>query len=723
MIMKQKKNSWVTGCLQAVLVAMLLIIATGYAHGMGLGFGGDPDPEPEYGPTDILPCDWLPPSSYPFTSPTAVAVDSDGRQYVVDTYRNRVVVLSQSGKYLKTLARLDKPISVAVDDAGRIYVGNNGRGNVEVYNPDLSLHHKLGFADKEFGQPNGIAVDSDGYVYVADKKKNVVSMYDGDGNYAGLLGGPGQGNGEFHHPLSVTVDEVDQEIIVLDQGAKARIQFFDMGGIFLGSFIRYGNVIGDMARPQQVAVDSEGHLYVTDSFQNLVLVYDKYGNYLGVIADLDHPMRTPLGIATSESNRLYVASRLTQTVEVYGLHEADGGVGYRGMVVDPIEMSFEMNEDDENSEPVTVTVENVGTELFNWTATSEESWLLVAGQSSTGGLIGPGQQGQFQVAVDAAALEPGTYSGNIKVYGGPGVTERVEVTLTVESSPVFSVSPVSLTFVSDVGINPTHQYFTVGNAESASLSWSAAVDQPWMTLESTFGNITEADAGDDVAVLINVIGLPAGTYSGSITVTGLDGNISPSTVGVTLVVNQTGQVYSVTAEAGPDGSLDPSTPSPQIVYYGESKSFTFHADDKCYVASITGCGIDYVNASKIVTAVTETTGAITESCTLYAAFATDAMRLTVGMVGNGTGKVQSSKVGIDCPGNCQNLYDQGDLVTLTAKPLGNSKFAGWIGECYGMDSVCEVTMDQAQTVEAKFTKFPWIIFLPAIMSNSQIFIE
>ena len=75
--------------------------------------------------------------------------------------------------------------------------------------------------------------------------------------------------------------------------------------------------------------------------------------------------------------------------------------------------------------------------------------------------------------------------------------------------------------------------------------------------------------------------------------------------------------------------------------------------------------------------------------------------LTVTKSGNGSGTVSSLPAGIDCGGDCNEIYASGTLVTLTASPAAGSAFAGWGGACSG-SGACTVTMSQAQEVTAAF---------------------
>lgn len=75
--------------------------------------------------------------------------------------------------------------------------------------------------------------------------------------------------------------------------------------------------------------------------------------------------------------------------------------------------------------------------------------------------------------------------------------------------------------------------------------------------------------------------------------------------------------------------------------------------------------------------------------------------LQVSPLGLGTGSVQSSPAGIDCPGDCQQVYLEGSGVTLDAVADPGSFFGGWSGDCLG-SAGCVVQMSADRTVGATF---------------------
>jgi Divergent InlB B-repeat domain len=53
----------------------------------------------------------------------------------------------------------------------------------------------------------------------------------------------------------------------------------------------------------------------------------------------------------------------------------------------------------------------------------------------------------------------------------------------------------------------------------------------------------------------------------------------------------------------------------------------------------------------------------------------------------------STPAGIACPHACTATYELGTKVTLVARPVRGSRFAGWRGGCRGRASACRVDVE------------------------------
>ncbi len=93
--------------------------------------------------------------------------------------------------------------------------------------------------------------------------------------------------------------------------------------------------------------------------------------------------------------------------------------------------------------------------------------------------------------------------------------------------------------------------------------------------------------------------------------------------------------------------------------------------------------------------------------TVSASFAQITHVLSVTPGGDGAGVVSSNPAGISCGTACTKAWIQGTTVTLAAKATTGSVFAGWTGACSGTAATCTVSMSQARSVGATFTRTHW----------------
>lgn len=122
-----------------------------------------------------------------FNRPTYLAI-AHNSLYVSDTMNARVQVLDlESGAYLRTIGmrglyvgQLARPKGVAVDGEGRVYVVESFHDHLLIYDAEGNLLLPIGgtgYASDNFYLPAGLWVDGGGRVYVADMFNGRVVTY------------------------------------------------------------------------------------------------------------------------------------------------------------------------------------------------------------------------------------------------------------------------------------------------------------------------------------------------------------------------------------------------------------------------------------------------------------------------------------------------------------------------------------------------------------------
>jgi DNA-binding beta-propeller fold protein YncE len=160
---------------------------------------------------------------------------------------------------------------------------------------------------------------------VADTGLDQVLVYDAD-SYKLLrkIGTTGKDHtltdpGNFSKPTNVAVDK-DGNLYVTDT-LNDRVEVFDADGGFIRAFGKNGDGAGEFARPKGIAIDSDGHVWVADAMLNRVQVFTPEGQILmgfGGFGILPGQFQALTGMAFDRKNsRIFTAEQLLGRVQMF----------------------------------------------------------------------------------------------------------------------------------------------------------------------------------------------------------------------------------------------------------------------------------------------------------------------------------------------------------------------------------------------------------------------
>jgi DNA-binding beta-propeller fold protein YncE len=249
--------------------------------------------------------------------------------YVSDTNNKRVQVFDQAGTPLFKFGKEGRdegefmfPYGITGDKQGNVYVA-------DLYNGKISIHDSKGSFIKYFKEadekqkaikaPGAIRIFEE-KLYVTDIEKSKVFVFGLDGKKLLEIGKTGMEDGQFRAPNGITVDR-DGKIYVVDTGNQ-RLQIFDKNGKFLKSMngSKDGKGSSLFVNPRGVGVDSDGTIYVVNNLTHFVYGFDQEGNKVfefGGMGDQNEQLYLPNGLWVDENDYLYITDTLNQRVVVY----------------------------------------------------------------------------------------------------------------------------------------------------------------------------------------------------------------------------------------------------------------------------------------------------------------------------------------------------------------------------------------------------------------------
>jgi DNA-binding beta-propeller fold protein YncE len=166
--------------------------------------------------------------------------------------------------------------------------------------------------------PSGLGLDAEGNIYVVDTGNNRIQKFDGEGQFLMVWGSPGSGEGQFNFtpprkvhagPGDVAVDS-QGNIYVADSG-NVRIQKFDQEGRFLTQWDSSSGGEGQFQFPFGLAIDGQDNVYVVDGTPHLQK-FDGEGQFLAKWGDIgvrDGEFATIGFAAVDVQGNIYVADR------------------------------------------------------------------------------------------------------------------------------------------------------------------------------------------------------------------------------------------------------------------------------------------------------------------------------------------------------------------------------------------------------------------------------
>ncbi len=283
-----------------------------------------------------------------FKNPVGAALDSTGNIYIADDGNHRIQIFNAAGAFVRGIGSgttwtgtapavangtlnsyFYSPRGVSVDSSGNIYVGDFSNYRIQVFNSAGAFVRGIGSgtvwtgaaptvlatpSNGYFYNPDGVAVDSSGNLYVADRSNQRIMIHNSAGAfvrgiangstwasptaapYADGYGCPcpiasGSANSYFSSPQGIATDSSGN--IYVSESGNSRLQIFNSAGAFvrgIGSGTVWTGAAPTpdsgykqnyyFAGPYEVAIDDSNNIYVADASDFRVGIFDASGTFV-----------------------------------------------------------------------------------------------------------------------------------------------------------------------------------------------------------------------------------------------------------------------------------------------------------------------------------------------------------------------------------------------------------------------------------------------------------
>ncbi len=260
-------------------------------------------------------------TSGPSTMRGPVAIRRSGAiLWVVNYFGNSLQAWTTGGSLSKAVTSYNSiafntPTGVGVGPDGYVYVTDGGSSQVVEFNPTGQYVTVFGNAQLGADFPVGVAVNSS-YAFLLDYTANQVIRYTvgGSGNSKTFTGpitfgttATSGASGALQSPQNLTVDS--QGTVYVTDNVRLAVMKYDPSGVFQGS------VTAGLAGPIDVQLDGAGYYYIADSGNHNIQVLSPSGAAVTHFGDTQ--LAVPYGVSLDAAGNAYVLDYSNNQVVVF----------------------------------------------------------------------------------------------------------------------------------------------------------------------------------------------------------------------------------------------------------------------------------------------------------------------------------------------------------------------------------------------------------------------
>ena len=220
---------------------------------------------------------------------------------------------TQLGKPVRVVEGVVQPWGIALNSKQQLVVAEFGGKKVTVFDKDGKKVRTV--TCEKFSNPNGVGVDKEDNMYVCDVSGSLLK-FNKEGKLVEAIERKGKQPGEFGDLSMIKI--INDKLYVCDREDN-RFQVLNTELEYMNSFGCYGRGNGEFNYPNDIAQDGAGNLYVSDTNNHRVQVFDYKGEFLFAFSEKDASKQLcfPCGICIDSDQFVYVCERGNPCVSVF----------------------------------------------------------------------------------------------------------------------------------------------------------------------------------------------------------------------------------------------------------------------------------------------------------------------------------------------------------------------------------------------------------------------
>jgi DNA-binding beta-propeller fold protein YncE len=206
---------------------------------------------------------------------------------------------------------------VAVDSRDNVYLMTRKDARIIVYDREGNFLRSWG-EDIFTPRTHGIAIDPEDMVYTVDDGDHTVRKFTPEGKQMMMIGTPGvatdtgydgkkrdsitKGGPPFNRPTDVAIAS-NGELYVCDGYGNARVHRFTADGKLIQSWGEPGTGAGEFVLPHGIGISSDDRVFVADRENDRIQIFSLDGEFL----DMWTHVQRPTDISFDKEGRIYVS--------------------------------------------------------------------------------------------------------------------------------------------------------------------------------------------------------------------------------------------------------------------------------------------------------------------------------------------------------------------------------------------------------------------------------